>query len=175
MKLLKKVRQFIALTIATGLGSGFVPKAPGTAGTVVAVALWWFLPPLSIVQLVALLLLILAVGTWASVEAEIYFKKKDPGSIVIDEVLGFFISASPAVLNDQASLGYSSKEPGYLLLAFLLFRVFDIMKPYPANRWDHLSKKAKSPWVRALAIQLDDVIAGIYAGVLTWCATRFIS
>ena len=103
----------------------------------------WLLgwPPLA---LTGLLLVVLVVGTWASGEAERALGSKDPGAIVIDEVAGMTISVLTVPLT-----------PAVLVLGFVLFRVFDVVKPFPAGASQRLGG--------GVGVMIDDVIAGIYA------------
>jgi len=151
-----EVRQGPAIWIATAGGAGYFPVAPGTAGALVGLAVVWGLAqlPLSRVAaagvLVAVALVILFVGVWAATEAEEYFGRTDPGEVVVDEVVG------------QMLTFLLLPHPGWkwLLGGFLLFRVFDVLKPFPARRAEHLP----GGW----GIMMDDVFAGLYAlAVLT--------
>ena len=111
-----------------------------------AVALW--LIPFSQVGLWAALAAVVAVGIWASHRVEEVLGRKDPGVIVIDEVAGMMV----AVL-------LLPRTPGVLLCAFLLFRIFDIWKPFPVREAEALRG--------GLGVMVDDLIAGVYALVLT--------
>lgn len=129
------------------LGAGHAPLAPGTVGSAVtAVALWLF--PLSTVGLTVVLALVLVVGTWAAERAEQLLGHKDPGAIVIDEVAGMIVSVL-----------LLPRTVPVLVAAFVLFRVFDVTKPFPARASQRLSG--------GVGVMIDDVIAGLYAlGVL---------
>lgn len=128
----------IALAIATAFGAGYVPKAPGTAGALVGVAGF----ALGAHPLVALAVVFIP-GVWASSVAARVSGRKDPQFVVIDEVLGQWVTLIGA-----------SAAPASLAAAFLLFRVFDIVKPWPV-RW---FEKAPGGW----GIVLDDIMAGMY-------------
>jgi phosphatidylglycerophosphatase A len=131
-------RNSIAIALATALGAGYVPKAPGTAGALVGVLAFALgAPPL----LSALLLLLPAV--WASTTAARATGSKDPQVVVIDEVIGQWVTLVGA-----------STAPVSLAAGFVLFRLFDIVKPWPV-RW---CEKAPEGW----GIVLDDVMAGVY-------------
>jgi phosphatidylglycerophosphatase A len=112
---------------------------------VAAVGLW--LIPFSPVGLWAALVVVVLVGTWASHRVEAVLERKDPGVIVIDEVAGMMV----AVLLLPRTLGV-------LLCAFLLFRLFDIWKPFPAGEAQALRG--------GFGVMVDDLIAGVYALVL---------
>jgi phosphatidylglycerophosphatase A len=131
--------------IATGCYSGMIPKAPGTWGSAFAMLPWYFCRDLSPVSYLILLVLLFLVGVIAAGSTEKILDKPDPGCIVIDEIVGMFIA-----------LALAPEHPAAWLLGFMLFRVFDISKPFPVSWFD-------SHMHGGLGIMLDDVIAGIYA------------
>ena len=133
----------LALWIATGLGAGYSPMAPGTAGSALTVLILWGLP-FSRVGLVVFLVLVTAGGTWAAQRAERLIGEKDPGVIVIDEVAGMTLSVVALPLTVPV-----------LATAFVLFRLFDIVKPFPA--------RASQRVAGGLGVMIDDLIAGLYA------------
>ncbi len=137
--------RFYHYIIATVFGSGFSPIAPGTVGSIAGALIFWFIPLNFILQIFLALLFFFA-GVWSSsfVERE---KGKDPGLVNIDEVVGQWI----------ALLLIPHRWPLYLA-AFVLFRLFDIWKPWPIDRLQDL----KSGW----GIMIDDVLAGIYALII---------
>ena len=140
-----------AALLATWFGSGLLPYAPGTWGSLAALPFAWVIA--SLWGQWALLVaagLAFAVGIWA---AEIYARRSlvdDPPAVVIDEVAGQWLAL--AVVPPDA-LPYA--------LGFVLFRVFDIVKPWPANAIDHRLKSG-------FGIMLDDIVAGGYAAILLW-------
>jgi len=134
------------LAIATALGAGYLPKAPGTFGSAVGLLLWLALPHVLWVQLPAIVLVSVA-GIWSGTVAEHHFGRRDPGEVVIDEVAGMMITLA---LIPQAT-GW------WLLVAFLLFRAADIVKPFPVNRLERLPG--------GLGIMADDLLAGVYANL----------
>jgi phosphatidylglycerophosphatase A len=137
----------IALFIATAGGAGYSPVAPGTAGSAVTALLLW-LVPFSRSGLALFLLAVVVVGTWAAHRAEGLLGGKDPGPIVIDEVAGMTLSV----------LAFPLTAP-VLIAGFVLFRVFDVVKPPPA----HGSQRLRG----GVGVMIDDLIAGAYAlGVL---------
>jgi phosphatidylglycerophosphatase A len=150
----------VARLIATGLCTGYSPVAPGTAGSLLALAIVWFLRP-SDTFLGAGLVLLFFPGVWAStrVEREEVRKggKSDPSLVNIDEIVGMGISV--------IFLPYSVSR-AWLIAGFLLFRVFDIVKPFPANRAQNLP----GGW----GIMIDDVIAGIYANAVLQVLVRIL-
>ncbi|MDM7925171.1 MAG: phosphatidylglycerophosphatase A [bacterium] len=142
---------------ATTFGTGLSPVAPGTAGSLVAAAaLAWAgsvrpLPSCSI-PLAAVLVPLFFIGKWASdvVEAEEVRagRRKDPSMVNVDEAFGMGVSAL---------FWPSGASVAWLIPAFLLFRLFDIVKPFPANR----SQSLPGGW----GIMADDLIAGVYANL----------
>lgn len=139
--------------IATGLGSGYSPIAPGTAGAALAVLVWWgyssLLSPVATVEFTALLTVIFTVlGTWSSAVAETFWGE-DPKRVVIDEVVGTWIAllAVPG-----------GSHWGYPIAAFVLFRFFDIAKPLGIRRMERLPG--------GYGIMADDILSGIYAFLL---------
>jgi len=154
-------RRGVAVWIATFAGAGYSPFAPGTAGSAVGIVvvvglslLRW--PPIRASAMLALVaMLLFAVGVWAAGRAEDYFGRTDPGQVVIDEVVGQILTF---LLLPQA---------GYLWLAagFLLFRIFDILKPFPARQAERIP--------RGWGIMVDDVVAGLYAMAVLTLAKSF--
>ena len=150
----------LAVFIATAGYSGYFPIAPGTigsaAGLLVYGLVWW--SGLPIVE-AALIVAIFAVGTWAATHAERYFGGIDPGPVVIDEVLGMLVTLAfiPA--------GWSA-----VLTGFVLFRILDVIKPYPANRLEKFHG--------GFGIMADDAMAGVYANLslraLMWLLPEWI-
>jgi phosphatidylglycerophosphatase A len=123
---------------------GRAPLAPGTVASAVTVAALWLLN-LSPIALTAVLIAVTVLGTWAADEAERALGGgKDPGAIVVDEVAGMTLSV--LVLPQTAVV---------LGVAFLLFRVFDVTKPFPAN----VAQRLRG----GLGVMVDDLIAGLYA------------
>ncbi len=175
-----------ALFVATAAGLGYLPKAPGTWGSLAAVGitylsgklwglLWFrfFSPRLAnadeplmffggfvfdsrVIPLTCLAIGIAVLGVWASGRASRFVRNDDPQFVVIDEVSGqlltYVVALAPANWK-------------YLLLGFILFRVFDIWKPFPARQAESLP----GGW----GIMTDDWVAGIYAALGLWVARAF--
>ena len=148
--------------ITTCFGVGTLPRAPGTWGSLVALPLTWGLHLLGHAPLVVLVTLVLfGLGTWA-IGKDPRAASDDPGEIVIDEVVGQMLALWPL------SIGLWLMEmpngvfpwPG-LVGAFVLFRFFDIVKPWPVSRFDRPG---------AFWIMMDDVIAAICAAIITLIA-----
>jgi phosphatidylglycerophosphatase A len=137
--------QVLGVVLATGLGVGFVPFAPGTFGTLLGLGLWLLLPASLPVQLAAVAS-VFALGAWSAHATERHMNRTDPGPVVIDEVLGMWVTmlAMPA--------GWIAP-----FLGFFLFRFFDVIKPYPADRLERLHG--------GLGVMADDAMAGLYANV----------
>ena len=138
----------VAILSATCGYLGKSPIAPGTVGSVVGLAVWWGLDgQRGPVAEGGAILALLVLGIWSATEAERHFGRVDPGTVIIDEVVGMLIS-----------LAFVSVSVWGTIAGFFLFRLFDIVKPFPANRAEHLS----SGW----GIMLDDVVAGLYANLV---------
>lgn len=134
--------------IATGGGSGYLPKAPGTWGSLVGVLLWLLFHGMSPAQYGLLITGLFIVGTIAAGAAEKIMDRPDPGLVVIDEIVGQMIALAAAPVN-----------PAVIILGFAFFRFFDILKPFPVGWLDsHIHG--------GLGIMLDDVAAGFYALLL---------
>jgi phosphatidylglycerophosphatase A len=138
----------LILIIATGFYSGFLPKAPGTWGSLVGLALFFLLHTLSLPVYLAVIAGLFAVGSLAAGEAEKILDKRDPGVVVIDEIVGMLIAMIAVPMT-----------PLTLALGFILFRIFDIAKPFPVNFFDQR-------FHGGLGIMLDDVVAGIYSLII---------
>ena len=152
----------LAVFIATVGYCGYFPIAPGTVGSAAgllfhALVVWTGSTAVEIALIVGLF----AAGVWAGTTAERYFGGVDPGPIVLDEVVGMLIT-----LAFMPGLGWSGAIAG-----FLLFRVFDVIKPYPAARLEQLHG--------GLGVMADDAMAAIYANVclraLMWLAPGWVA
>jgi len=141
LSLLKHPVHFCSL----GFGSGLALKAPGTWGTVAAMPLAWLLAQLPIALHLGLIALAFIFGVWCCQQTADKLVMKDPSSIVWDEFVGLWIT-----------LVFVPWERAWPLLGFVVFRVFDIFKPWPIG---YLDKKLSG----GLGIMLDDVIAGLFA------------
>jgi len=148
---------YISLAIATGLGTGFAPVAPGTFGSIVGVALYMLIAilrlPIGIHYgvMMVLSIWICYIGVWTSTRTAQMFGVHDPGQVTVDEVAGQFITLAFLPV----------APPIYLVIVgFILFRLFDIVKPYPIRDLEYLYS--------GLGIMADDILAGLFAGVLTF-------
>ena len=136
-----------ALAFATFGYVGYFPIAPGTAGSAAALVLfalvrWVGVPAFEL----ATIAVVLAGGVWAANATEHVLGQKDPGAIVIDEVLGMLMTLA---LLPVSTFG--------VFVGFVLFRIFDVVKPFPAARMEHLKGGP--------GVMLDDAVAGIYAHI----------
>src|SRR5947208_7827891 len=138
-------RRVLGLAIATVFGVGYAPIAPGTFGSAAGLLVWWLLPASPVVQAIAIVA-IFAAGSWAGSVAERHFGRSDPGQVVVDEVMGMLITL---FLNPVGWAG--------ALVGFLLFRVADIVKPFPANRLERLPG--------GVGVMADDGMAAVYANL----------
>lgn len=137
------VHQCIKLFVS-GCGVGFLPKAPGTWGSLLALLVFWWVPTTDLLSVLIVLFFLSWVGTFLYLKTT---RTKDPQEVVIDEIIGQGI----CLLWIPHTLGWWS-------IAFVLFRFFDITKPFPVSWADQL----KGPlWIQSLAVLLDDIIAGL--------------
>lgn len=138
----------LAVFIATVGYCGYFPIAPGTVGSAAGLLfyalVWWAGSP---VLEAAMIVGLFAAGVWAGTTAERYFGGVDPGPIVMDEVVGMLIT-----LAFIPGLGWSGA-----LCGFVLFRIFDVIKPYPAGRFEQLHG--------GLGVMADDAMAAVYANL----------
>jgi phosphatidylglycerophosphatase A len=133
------------LFVASVFGIGYIPVAPGTFGSAAGLVVWALVPRTDLAQGVAIVAL-LAIGSWAGSIAEHHFGRVDPRQVVIDEVMGMMITL---FMNPVGWLG--------AIVAFLMFRIFDVVKPFPANRLEKLPG--------GLGVMADDGMAAVYANL----------
>ena len=135
----------LIVALATGLYSGKIPFAPGTWGSAFALIPWYFCRGLSLANYLIVMVVLFVVGFLTAGSAEKILDRPDPGAIVIDEIMGMFVT-----------LTLAPNHPVAWLLGFILFRIFDVLKPFPVSWLDtHLHG--------GIGIMMDDVMAGIYA------------
>lgn len=132
--------------LASVFGAGYAPVASGTVGSFVTVVAIWLLP-LTLLRIAVALVVVILVGIWAGSRVERVLGKKDPGVIVIDEVAGMLLSVI-----------LLPRTIPVLITAFLLFRLFDIWKPFPARESQALTG--------GVGVMVDDLIAGFYTLIL---------
>jgi len=141
----------LAVLLATTGGAGYVPFAPGTAGSAVGLGVYLVTRTWPAEWQVALLLAVSLVGIWASGVTARQLGREDPGEVVIDEVAG-----------QLATLCLTGAGVRGAVLGFLIFRALDIVKPWPANRFERLPG--------GLGIMADDLMAGLYGNLLVRAA-----
>jgi phosphatidylglycerophosphatase A len=149
------MKNFILL-LATGFGVGYSPIAPGTLGTLVAILIYYFLSNIPSLLYEITLVGFLSLSVWVSGNAEIFFRKRDDQRIVIDEIMGFLIT-----------MLWVPKTIRFVIIGFLLFRFFDILKPFPIRRFERVFKGG-------FGVVLDDVVAGVYANIVLRLIYRII-
>ncbi len=133
---------------------GFLPKAPGTWGSATAIILAPFLfMPHSLLVRSTILVLLFLFGSLAATQAEHVLGRKDPGCIILDEVLGQWVTLLP----------FSILPTWQVLAGFVFFRLFDITKPFPIRR-------AERFFPAGWGVMADDVLAGVYAAIALWIA-----
>jgi phosphatidylglycerophosphatase A len=150
--------------LAFGFGAGLAPRAPGTFGTLVGVIFFAGLLWLPWPAYLAATLALFAFGCWVCGESARLLGVHDYGGIVFDEIVGYLIAAAPLVWLRPASVS------GWLVgavLAFVLFRVFDITKPWPIRVFDRRVHGG-------IGIMIDDAIAGLVAALLLVAVRRWI-
>lgn len=137
--------------IACGFGSGLTPKAQGTFGSLAAVVPWLLLRELSLPAWLGVIAVAFAVGVWACDVAGRILGVDDHRSLVWDEFVGLWITLLPALV-----------APWWAVIAgFALFRLFDVWKPWPIAWFDRRVKGG-------FGVMLDDIIAGIFAGIVLY-------
>ena len=140
-------RGFI-IFLSTGAFSGYVPVMPGTAGSAAGIAVFYLLSFFSIPVYFLLTALFIFLSIWSAGKAEQLFREKDPPRVVIDEIAGYLIT-----------MATFPPDWRYVFAGFVIFRIMDILKPYPANR---INDRVQG----GLGIVLDDVVAGLYANLI---------
>jgi phosphatidylglycerophosphatase A len=145
--------------LAFGLGSGLAPKAPGTFGTLAALPIWWWLlKDLSLMPYIAMLIITFIVGIYLCDKTSKDMGVHDHGGIVWDEWVGIWITL---LLLPQ------THTVAWLIVGFVLFRFFDIVKPWPI-KW--LDQKVSG----GFGIMIDDVVAGIFSLIVLQLMIVFI-
>lgn len=133
--------------LAFGFGSGHAPKAPGTFGTLAAIPVYWLVHDMTVISYLTLVAVMFLVGIWiCHVTAHDMGVHDHPG-IVWDEIVGYLVTMTAAPWAWQ-----------WLLVGFLWFRFFDILKPWPIRWFDRQVSGG-------LGIMLDDLVAGVFAAI----------
>jgi phosphatidylglycerophosphatase A len=144
---LSNFTDFLTKTIASVFFIGFLPLVPGTFGSIAGVGLFYLLGGSSSLIYFLAILDVMVLGLLTSGRAEKLWNKKDPGCIVIDEVMGMLIA-----------LSFMPVDLKIVILAFFIFRILDTLKPFPAGRLQYLPG--------AIGVMGDDLIAGIYTNIV---------
>jgi len=157
----------MAKILITILGLGFIPLAPGTIGSIVGILFWLILIEFITPQMMCMFLVLVFFISWFFTEE--YMKQEntshDPSEVIIDELIGQWISLTPLLYLNYLNYTLNNKELIKLIfISFLLFRFFDIIKPWPINLIDRQ--------VNSLSILMDDVVAGLFASM---CLFIYIS
>ena len=134
--------------VAFGFGAGLAPRAPGTFGSAVGLVAAWWLLELRLPWRIVLVVAVIGAGIWICGESARRLQRHDDQRIVFDEIAGVLLT----------SLAVAEKSVLALLLVFVFFRFFDILKPWPIRDVDHSLRGG-------LGIMLDDLIAALYAAV----------
>jgi phosphatidylglycerophosphatase A len=154
------IKNISALFVATAGGAGLLPKAPGTFGTIIGLPIAFFTQNWPLAARLGLWIGLTVVGTWSAQVFDQLMQSTDNQNIVIDEVVGMGITAWTAGNTWQSWLA-----------AFVLFRTFDIWKPYPIRLLDSWSKK--SPGWSGFGVMADDILAGVYGLAVMIVLQRF--
>ena len=149
------MRRF-GVVLATAGGAGYFPVAPGTVGSAVGIGIYLLTCAWPFGWQLALISVIAIAGTWAGSQAEAHFGRADPGEVVIDEVAGQLVTL----------VGTGASVWG-VLLGFVVFRILDIVKPWPARRFERFPG--------GMGIMADDLMAGIYGNLLVRVARLVVS
>lgn len=145
---MKQTKKKVAFLIATWFGLGFSPIAPGTVGTLAALPLYYALRDFGPSAILAAALVLTLAGVWAAGIVAEHTGTDDPQIVVVDEVAGVLVA-----------LAFAPTTLAGVALAVVLFRVFDMTKPFPAGAAERLP----GGW----GIVIDDIVAGVWAAVLT--------
>ena len=140
----------LGVFIATCAHVGYAPVAPGTFGSVVGLVVYYFVRrQASITFEIATIAVVLLIALWSATEAEHHFGGIDPGPVVIDEVIGMLITLALHPVNLVGAIA-----------GFVIFRVLDVVKPWPARRLELLPG--------GFGVVLDDAMAGVYGNLIVW-------
>ena len=134
--------------VAVGFGSGLVPRVPGTAGTLAAVPIFVLIGEMPTWAYVTVVLIAVALGIWACQHTTEFLQVHDHPVVVCDEIVGFLIGMTG-----------SPVDVSWIVAGFVVFRFFDIVKPWPINWMDR-----RVPG--GLGVMVDDVVAGLYTALL---------
>ncbi len=144
--------------LATGFGSGLAPLIPGTIGTIAAIPFYWLMVNISVWFLILAIIVGTVLGIYLCDRASKDMGVHDHGSIVWDEFIGFWITMAI----------YPSLSWQAILAGFVIFRMFDMLKPWPISWFDTRIHGG-------LGIMLDDIIAGIMASLCLWAGHHYLA
>ena len=153
LEILKRPACFLGL----GFGSGLAPFAPGTFGTVAALPIYWLIKNCSLAVYLSIIIMAFIVGIWICQQSADWLGKDDPSAVVWDEIVGYLVTMIAAPSGWQ-----------WMLAGFILFRFFDILKPWPISWAD---KKLHG----GFGIMVDDVIAGLFALIVLQGLYHYLS
>ena len=146
----------IGVFVATCAYVGYAPVAPGTFGSAIGLAVFSAVRQQGSTTVEAVAIVVVAaVGMWSATEAEHHFGRIDPGPVVIDEVIGMLVTLAFVPVNITGAI-----------VAFLVFRLLDVVKPWPARRLEHLPG--------GFGVVLDDMMAGVYGNLVMWGLVRLM-
>jgi phosphatidylglycerophosphatase A len=145
---------FLTKAIASVFFIGFLPLVPGSFGSIAGVGLFYLLNGSNSPTYFLVILCVMALGFLTSGRVEKLLNKKDPGCIVIDEVMGMLVA-----------LSFMPVDLKIIILAFFIFRILDTLKPFPAGRTQYMPG--------AVGVMGDDLIAGIYTNIVLQVILKF--
>jgi phosphatidylglycerophosphatase A len=145
----------LALAVGTVGGAGFFPIAPGTVGSAIGVAVYLLTAHWPAAWQIGLLVAISLVGTWGATGTARALGRDDPGPVIVDEVAGQLLTL---LLTGVGVLG--------AIAGFFIFRILDIVKPWPARNFEALHG--------GVGIMADDLMAGVYGNILMWIGLQFV-
>lgn len=151
----KNLKNFLVKIVASVFFIGYLPLIPGTFGSLAGIGLFYLLQGSGWAVYFLTILCVLVLGLLTSSKMESLLNKKDPGCIVIDEVVGMLIA-----------LSFMPADLRIVILGFLIFRILDTLKPYPAGRLQNLHG--------ATGVMADDLIAAVYTNIVLQIILRLI-
>ncbi len=150
-----KILNFIVKTLSTFFYVGYLPFIPGTFASIAAIFLFYFVKDNNFIYILLTLTLII-LGFLITGRAEKIFNKKDAGCIVIDEVAGMLLA-----------LTFIPYDIKLVIIAFILFRILDALKPFPLDRLQNLTG--------SIGIMSDDIVAGFYTNIILQIVFRLVA
>ncbi len=145
----------LALAVGTVGGAGFFPIAPGTVGSAIGVAVYLLTARWPAAWQIGLLAAISLIGTWGATGTARALGREDPGPVIVDEVAGQLLTL---LLTGVGVVG--------AIAGFFIFRILDIVKPWPARNFEALHG--------GVGIMADDLMAGLYGNILMWIGLQFV-